>query len=366
MAEVRRSWESVAGIWKLACALAILVGHNLVTLTQWHPHDELVKWSFRLLQIFSPFQFFFFSGYLASSMLSDSKRSLGAAMTGRFLRVYVLVVGALVWALAIHAIVRCSIGDVSLGSYWPLGVWDQPLSPMIVLRHLDPLGFVDTTKINYATWYLYQELRLILLIPMFRWILKRPSRLFQWGALLALLVVPALLENRFWMWFPLFRTSPFQTMGFAAIFLAGALIWRETRPDGRLSRLPRVACLAAIVAGLAISALAIFEVQLPFKNPILGLLPILAAQTCLFVGLRGLAGGLPVPPLLRKACDSSVGIYVMHPPIHIVAAWLAIRFDSVVPILGGILVSLGIGWLFHRRVELPSQGWVRAIQAKFE
>lgn len=366
MVEVRRSWESVAGIWKLACALAILVGHNLVTLTQWQPHDEFMRWTFRLLQVFSPFQFFFFSGYLASSMLSDTRRTLVAAMTGRFFRVYILVVGALIWGLVVRAIAGWSIGDASMGTFWPLGTWDVPLDAATVLRHLDPLGFVDTTRINYATWYLYQELRLVLLIPLFRWILLRPSRLFHWGALFALLVVPAILEYRFWMFFPTFRSSPFQTLGFAALFLAGALIWRETRPGGWFASLSTGVCMAAIAVGCGFSAMAVFDVQLPVMNPIVQLVPILAAQLFLFVGLRGLVDGKTVPALVRRACDGSVGIYVVHPPVHMVAAWMAIRWDSILPILAGILVSVGLGWLFHRGIEAPSQGWIRAIQAKFE
>lgn len=366
MADVRRSWESVAGIWKLACALAILVGHNLVTLTQWQPHDEFLRWAFRLLQVFSPFQFFFFSGYLASSMLSDTRRSLVAAMTGRFLRVYILVVGALIWGLVVRWGAGWCIGESSLGVFWPLAYWDLPLDAATILRHLDPLGFVDTTRINYATWYLYQELRLVLLIPLFRWILLRPSRLFPWGALLALLVAAALLEYRLWMHFPTFRTSPFQTLGYGALFLAGALIWRETRPGGWFAQLPAGICLGAIAVGCGLSAMAVFDVRLPLDNPIVQLVPVLAAQVFLFVGWRGLVDGKTVPALVRRACDGSVGIYVMHPPVHMVAAWMAIRWESLLPILAGILISVGLGWLFHLGIEAPSQGWIRAIQSKFE
>lgn len=364
MADDRKPWESVAGIWKLACAVAILLGHHLVTLSEWHPDDPVAHAAFRILQVFSPFQFFFFSGYLASSMLADVRRPLRGAMVGRFLRVYVLLAGGLLWAAAVRVVfVRCG-GPETTSGLWPLGSWDRPFDALQLLRHFDPLGFVDSTRINYAAWYLYQELRLVLLMPLFRWVLRRPSLRQRWAACFAILAASAVLESRFWSWFPLFRTSPFQTLAFGAVFLAGALIWTETRPGGRLARLsPRVA-FAAIAVGCAFSSLSVLDVRLPLQNPSVLLLPILAAQIALFVGLRALVADRVVPLWLRKACDGSVGIYVVHPPVHLVAVWIAVRMGSLWPFPASIATSLLLGWAFHRFVETPSQGWVRAIQGK--
>lgn len=75
--------EPVPAMWKFLCALAILVGHNLVTWKALRPGSDAIRLSFDLLQFFSPFHFFLFSGYFAASGLKDSSRGIAGFAIGR-------------------------------------------------------------------------------------------------------------------------------------------------------------------------------------------------------------------------------------------------------------------------------------------
>jgi len=359
----RRPWDAVPGLWKFGCALAILLGHNLVTLKAWHPENEVWRGLFQVLQVFSPLQFFFFSGYFAASGLLDISRSLPAFMMARGARIYVLVVAAFAWGLGMRlATAKLSGGVESLGSIWPLGCWDGPVDWRDALMHLSPFGFADHTRFNYATWYLYQELRIVLLFPLFRWILNRRSSLERWGWTGFLMVVAALLEYKFWSFFPLFRSSPFQSLAYGCYFLAGSLVWMELRRPESASA-PKGLAVLALVIGVAIESLDAFGIQLHLSNPPVLMVPTLIGQILIFWALKLLVKDVEVAGWLRRACDWSVGIYIMHPPLHVLATWIAVSIGNAWPLLVEMLLAIVVGALFHRFVEQPSQGWVKAIRS---
>jgi peptidoglycan/LPS O-acetylase OafA/YrhL len=359
-----RPWDAVPGLWKFLCALAILFGHNLVTLMAWHPAASVWKDLFHPLQFFSPLHFFFFSGYFAASGLLDVSRPILPFMKSRGLRVYVLVVAALAWGLAMRlATLRASGGAQSLGTIWPLGCWDAPLDWRDAFMHLSPIGFADHTRFNYATWYLYQELRIVLLFPLFRWILHRESSLERWGWTGCLMVTAALLEYKFWSYFPLFRSSPFQTLAYGCYFLSGCLVWMEIRRPAFASA-PKCLAFLALFAGLAISYLEAFGIQPRVGNPPVLMVQTLIGQTLLFLGLKRLWGGVHAAAWLRKACEWSVGIYIVHPPLHVVATWIAVSMGSAWPLLVEIALAIVGGALFHRFVERPSQRWATTLRTQ--
>jgi peptidoglycan/LPS O-acetylase OafA/YrhL len=359
-----RAWDAVPGLWKLGCALAILFGHNLVTMMAWHPADGLWSGLFHPLQIFSPLQFFFFSGYFAASGLLDGSRPIVPSMKSRGVRIYVLVVAALAWGLGMRlATAHLSGGVRSLGSIWPLGCWDGPIDWRDALMHLSPFGFADHTRFNYATWYLYQELRLVLLFPLFRWILLRRSSLERWGWVGFLMIAAALLEYKFWSYFPLFRSSPFQTLAFGCYFLSGSLVWMELRKPA-FARAPRELWYVVLAAGFAISYLEAFGIHPHVSNPPVLMVQTLIGQILLFLGLKSLWGDLHVAAWLRKACDWSVGIYIMHPPLHVLATWIAVSIGSAWPLPVEIALAIAGGALFHRFVERPSQTWATALRGR--
>lgn len=248
-----REFESVAGLWKLFCSIAVLLGHNLVTLTSWSPQDGFWQAVYHVIQFFSPLHFFFFSGYLAVSGLRDAGRSLKSMMLGRALRIYVLIVAALAWGLAMRLAVKHFAGASSLGTIWPLAVWDGPVHWEPVLRHMNPFGFADHVQFNYAVWYLYQELRIVLLFPLFRWILQRRTSCARWMWPAGLLVVSAAMEYILWPLFPWFRSSPFQSVGFGMCFLFGALVKMELESGGFLMRISKGWAPVVLAAGIGLS-----------------------------------------------------------------------------------------------------------------
>lgn len=359
-AATARRWEAVPGLWKFLCALAVLFGHNLVTLLAWRPDAPLVGPVYHLVQFFSPIHFFVFSGYIASSALGDAKTGLRGFMAGRATRIYVLVAAAFAWGLGIRLAFLHATGGISAETPWPLGVWAGPVDWRDALMHLSPFGFADHTRFNYATWYLYQELRIVLLFPLFRYVLTRSSSARRWGLLGLLWFAAAALEYKYWSHFPLFRSSPFQTLGYGCAFLAGSLLAKDME---RFRRIPSGAAAAILVTGIVVSWLESFHVTIPVSNPPVLLVPTVAGQILVLVGLgRLLPLDLAVPAPLRKATEWSVGIYVVHPPLHVVATWLATTRSDARWLLLEIALALVGGALFHRFVESPSQAWARAAR----
>lgn len=352
-----RSYESIAGSWKLACALAVLLGHHLVTIKLLVPDQITWKALFASIQVFAPFQFFFFSGYLAASSLRHSKRPILSMMAGRGLRIYVLVLGALVLGTAGRLLANAVLPSESgsLGTIWPLSTWNGPFSWVEFARHLNPFGFADHTSLNYAIWYLYHELRLVALFPLFRWILLRPRLRTRLGFTLGLLAIAAVFEFKFWQHFPEFRTSPFQTLSFGVFFLFGSEAWIALRGGGVLKGASRTKGLLLLSLGAALILLQPFGLELPIGNPPIRLFPMLLGQTAFFLGLAILIGNPELPPSIRRACDWSVGIYVVHPPLHMFTAWWSVQQGSLLPLWVGMAVSIPLGILFHRLVEAPSQ-----------
>ena len=356
-----RTWESIPGTWKLLCALAVLLGHNLVTLTAWHPENQILGGIFHLVRFFSPLHFFLFSGYFACSSLEGTKLGMGRLMASRGLRIYVLVVAAFAWGLLWRVATLRILPTPAVGSPWPLEVWNGPIHWKDAAMHLFPLGFADHISINYATWYLYQELRIVLFFPLFRWILRRPSRSEKWAWLAGLWLISAVLEHKFWALFPLFRSSPFQSLAFGCVFLAGALLRQESRSPW-FQRVPLPAVASILVVGVAVSFFESFGIRLPVQNPPLLLIPVVVGQILALGALLRLVPRPPAPDWLRKASDWSVGIYVVHPPLHVVATWISLSIGSALPLVVEICASIAGGALFHRLVEIPSLAWSKSIQ----
>lgn len=344
---------AVPGIWKLLCALAILVGHHLVTAKAMRPDSALLSASFDLLQFFSPLHFFMFSGYLAAGSLANRNRRMWGIVGVRAIRIYVLIASALALGLAVRLAFDAIPGSAP-GTPWPLEAWAMPLDFRDVLRHLSPFGFVDTTRFNYASWYLYQELRLVLFFPFFRWVLCLRSPDAKWLCVAAVLAVATVFEHVFWSAFPLFRTSPFETMGFGACFLSGALLRQELGQGGRLAAIPPPAAWGALAMGLAIASLAPLSIELPVDNPCVFTATILLAQILVFCALDSMTKNVSTPPLLRTACSWSVGIYIVHPPLHVVATWAASASDSLLPLWTSVVVAVPLGGLYHKWIESPS------------
>jgi len=354
-----RKFEVVPGLWKLGCALAVLFGHNLVALLAWRPDDRLWSAIYHAVQFFSPLHFFFFSGFIAASVLLDPRKSLAKTMVSRGIRIYVLIFTALVLGLGVRLAFQAWSGVDHPGDIWPLAYWSGGIDWTMALRHLNPIGFADHVSFNYAVWYLYQEFRMVLLFPLFRWILLRPTLAGRMVAVGTLLVGAALLEFLLWSWFPMFRSSPFQTLGFSCIFLVGALVWMEQREGGILHRLGVGQGLGLLAIGIFLSLFESMGIRPPLDNPIVLLVPVLLGQAFAVAGLVRLARGIEAGPILQRACDASVGIYIVHPPIHMIAIWWAIRKDSLWPVLVGIVASLAAGWLYHIWIEVPSQRLAR-------
>lgn len=360
-----RPYESIAGGWKLACALAVLFGHHLVTVNEAVPADPVWKAIFASLQVFAPFQFFFFSGFLAASALRSPERPLGAMMASRALRIYVLVLAAVALGVAGRLLAPFLVGTwtTTTVTIWPLDTWAGPFPWDQVVRHLNPFGFADHTRLNYAIWYLYHELRLVLLLPLFRWILLRP-RFRDRGFLGAcLLAIAAAGEFLLWDRFPDFRTSPFQTLAFGVFFLGGAECWIALRGEGFLLRLPRSAGVGLLATGAALILLQPFEIQLPIGNPPIRLLPMLLGQAAFFCGLSMVFGNPPASAWWKRACEWSVGIYVVHPPLHMFTTWWSYHSGSLLPLLISIVLSIPLGILFHHAIERPSQRWVARLSS---
>lgn len=351
-----RHYEIVPGAWKLACAFAVLCGHNLVTLKGWRSDEPAWGWILHVFQFFSPLQFLFFSGYLAASGIVDVRRGMREMVVSRAVRVYALAVTALVWGLLVRAVIATTAGGPAQDEPWPLRFWNGPVDWMEVLRHLNPFGFADHVSFNYGVWYLYQELRIAFLLPAFRWILLRPALRARAALLLGSLVAAIVLEHVFWSWFPMFRSSPFQTIGYGCCFLAGAIVWMERREGGILHRVGRTKAILLIGAGLIVSYAESAGITPPVDNPIVLMVPTLVGQILLVAGLLPFAHGFATPAAVRSLCDTSAGIYIVHPPIHIACAWIAVRAGSPWPIAVGILLSIAIGAFYHRFVEQPSLG----------
>ena len=357
-----KGWDPIAGLWKLFCALAILVGHHLVTYIEWREPSGLVRGVYQLLQVVSPLHFFFFSGWLAASGLVDIRRPMAGLFANRFLRIYVLVVFALSWGLLWRVAMMPWTGDGSLGTIWPLGSWDRPISWDEILRHLSPAGFADSIRYNYASWYLYQELRLVFLFPVFRWILRR-SAMRSWILIAAVWLTGSVGEYFFWASFPGFRTSPFQTLAYASILLCGARLKLD---------LPLVAALSwpskllLVASGLVLTSLEAFGIRPPIDNPGVLLLPTLVGQLALVAGLATLPGRVRWPWFAEFANRWSVGIYVVHPPVHMAFAWLAIREDRSWLLFASIPIGFLLGVLFHHAVENPLHNPLRRLVAGME
>jgi peptidoglycan/LPS O-acetylase OafA/YrhL len=360
----RRRWDSIGGLWKLACALAVLLGHNAVTIMAIRPDLHLFRAPYHVLQFFSPIQFLFFSGYFAAAGLRNRDRSLPALMLGRALRIYILVVFAFGWGLAIRIATAHFSGETrSLGAIWPLNLWDGPVEWRDALMHLSPIGFADHTRFNYGTWYLYQELRIVLLFPLFRWILLRKSSPQRWGMAAALMMLAAVLEYKFWMFFPLFRSSPFQSIAYGCCFLVGALVslelerkWIETVPRGIVAF---VLCI-----GVAVSFLESFGITPRVSNPPIVMVQTLVGQMLVFPCLWTLFHDWNAPDWLRLPCQWSVGIYIIHPPLHVLASWIAVSMGSLWPIAIEIAIAVVGGAVFYHVIERPSQGWVKTLQGR--
>lgn len=359
-----KEYESLAGLWKLLCALAVLLGHNLVTMSAMAPTSQFLSTAFKCLQVFPPVHFFFFSGYLAASSLGASSRPSAGMMLSRAFRIYVLVLAALFLGVVFRWVFTAMFFQPGADAVWPLSAWDGEIDPRQAFLHLSPLGLVDTTRFNYATWYIYHELRLVALFPLFGWMLTRKSTSAKWlftGILLALAVV---LEYRLWSFFPHFRSSPFQTMSYGVFFLAGALVHQGIQQGGWIRSLDRRIIVIGLIAGMVVMALEPLGIRPPVDNPpILGIQP-LVSQILVFSAIRILAGDFKLSRLVRKACDWSVGIYIVHPPIHVVCTWLAIRQHSFAPLFAGMAISILAGVGFHQWIEKPSLGltrWFKAI-----
>ncbi|HNY32494.1 MAG TPA: acyltransferase [Fibrobacteria bacterium] len=359
---VSRQWDPIPGYWKLLCALAVLVGHNLVTLTAWQTDFPPWRWIYHAVQFFSPYHFFLFSGYLACSSLESPSVPLGKFMLSRALRIQILVVAAFAWALGIRLLATDGGAVGSLGTIWPLDVWDGPIDWRDALMHLSPFGFADHTKINYATWYLYQELRIILLFPIFRWILQRPSSFHRWMFLALLWGAASVLEYKFWSFFPLFRSSPFQSLAYGCYFFLGVLARQTTRSASFPTRLPWSLAWVVLGIGVGVSFFESFSIRFPLSNPPILLVPIAAGQFLVVTALCRLLPRIPAPSLLRRACDWSVGIYIVHPPLHVVATWWAVRTGNPWPLVPEILLSIAGGALFHHLVERPSNILLRRLK----
>lgn len=176
------------------------------------------------------------------------------------------------------------------------------------------------------------------------------------------MVASALLEYKFWSHFPLFRSSPIQSVAFGCCFLAGALLWIEFK-EGRMARLPGWLVAGALVAGVAVSFFDSFDIRIPIKNPPVLMVPVMVGFVLVFSALQVYFGKIRIPDWLRKACDYSVGIYIVHPPLHVVAAWLFVSSGRVWPIVVEIALALVGGWVFHRLVERPSQILAKTAQS---
>lgn len=350
-----RTYEIVPGLWKFACAAAILCGHNLITLYNWRIGEPIWGWMYHVIQVFSPLHFFFFSGYLAASGLVDVRRGMRGMVASRAVRVYALAITALAWGVVARLALAAGSDGSGMEGEWPLPLWKGPIDWIEALRHVNPFGFADHVSFNYGVWYLYQEIRLAFLFPLFRWILLRRDLRTRVGLLVAIMLGAALLEYVFWPWFPMFRSSPFQTVGYGCYFLAGSIAWMELREGGFLRRIGKPGAVALVLAGLVVSFGESAGIRPPLDNPIVLMVPILFGQTLLAVGLTVLARGNEAPLSLRRLCDTSVGIYIIHPPIHVVCAFFAFRTGSLWPIATGIVLSLVGGALYHRFVEVPSQ-----------
>lgn len=349
--QASKGWDPLAGGWKLVCALAILVGHHLVTYLQWRDAAGLVEAAYQVLQVFSPLHFFFFSGWLAASGLVDLQRSMTGIVANRFLRIYVLVLFALAWGLLWRLGLRPWTGEGSLGTLWPLGSWDRPIAWGEILQHLSPAGFADSIRYNYASWYLYQELRLVFLFPLFRWILKRPST-GSWALVGGVWLAGTIGEFLFWSWFPGFRTSPFQTLVYASILLAGARLKLD---------LPRLQALGLgvgpklllVAAGIGLTSLEAFGIRPPLDNPGVLLLPTLLGQLAIVAGIASFPARAAWPWWTELATRWSVGIYLVHPPVHMACAWWAVQGDRTWVLFLGIPIGLVLGPLFHHAIEQP-------------
>lgn len=350
-----RSYEIVPGVWKLACAVAVLCGHNLITLYNWRADEPIWGWMYHVIQFFSPLHFFFFSGYLAASGLIDVRRGMRGMVASRAVRVYALAVTALAWGVLARVALTAGVGGPSLDGEWPLLLWKGAIDWSEALRHMNPFGFADHVSFNYGVWYLYQEIRLAFLFPVFRWILLRRDFRTRLALLLGTMAGAALLEYVLWPWFPMFRSSPFQTIGYGCYFLAGSIVWMELRDGGLLRGIGRSGAVALVLVGLVVSFGESAGIRPPLDNPIVLMVPILFGQILVAVGLTVLTRGVEVPLLVRRMCDTSVGIYIIHPPIHVVCAYFAFRSGSILPIATGIVLSILIGALYHRFVEVPSQ-----------
>lgn len=349
----------IAGLWKILCALAILSGHVLVTLDAAIPEGAPWGWALKTLTFFGSRHFFFFSGYMAASGLMDLTRPMGGLVGMRFVRLYVLVLASVTWGVACRwGLTISGIPDVD--QPWPTGLWQGHLDWGSAFAHLLPTGLVPTNDFNYAIWYLYHELRLLLLFPLFRWSMQGDWKRLV-GAILGLLVVAMVGENLFHPYFPLFRTSPFQTLGYAFIFLAGAATWkiqswaraRSWVPGGGLA-------IAMVIGGVVIGYLEAAGIRPPFDSPPLLNVQTVVGQMLVFLGLCWLAPGFSMPNWLRTATLWSVGIYVVHPPVHQFLSHLAAARGNYSLLVLVPVLSVPLGALFYHGFVEPVARFIKA------
>lgn len=349
----------IAGLWKILCALAILSGHVLVTLDATVPEAAPWSESLKVLTFFGSRHFFFFSGFLAASGLVALARPMGSLLGMRFVRLYVLVVAS----VTLGVLTRLGLGHSGIPDVdqpWPCGLWQGDISWASAIHHLLPTGLVATNDFNYAIWYLYHELRLLLLFPLFRWSLSA-----GWGRLAGTLVgvlgVATVGENLFHASFPLFRTSPFQTLGYGFIFLAGAATWRILEAVRAEDRAPsQGTAILLLVGGIGIGYLEAFGIRPPFDSPPLLNVQTVVGQTAVFLGLCWLLPRFTMPSWLQTVSLWSVGIYVVHPPIHQFLTHLAAhlgdyRLLALVPTL-----SIPLGGLFYHGFVEPVARFIKS------
>lgn len=338
-------------MWKIACALAIMSGHILVTLHALHPASGTWPTLLSFLKFFGSRHFFFFSGFFAARGLVDDRPIAKFAAT-RFARLYVLVLASVsLGVLARFAFTVSGLPDTV--DPWPNGLWQGPIDWTSALRHLLPTGLVATNDFNYAIWYLYHELRLVLLFPLFRWAL-RGGWIRSVGTIALLLAVAVAGEHRYFGAFPLFRTSPFQTLGYGFVFLVGAATWKlQTELSERGIRPSRAAAAILLCAGLLVAYLEALGIQPQVHNPPILNVQTAAGQAMVFLALCWLLPDLTVPGWLRRATYWSVGIYVVHPPVHqLICHWIAWSHNDLALALVP-LISIPLGALFFHGFVQP-------------
>ncbi len=378
--------DSLRGI----AALTVMNSHLMLTLPfVWDTTKPEAASIWTNLILFSPLRilfagheavifFFVLSGFVLAQPLLQTGPKLAAYpgyLVKRVLRIYPPYLVA-----ALLAIIACNFWsgpEIKNASGWFQQSWKNPITFQAVSDHILMIGAFNNCDYNPVLWSLVHEMRISILFPGIMWLLLRHPRIC--------ITLPVFFTLLDWLSISLrfhghldFSHDYFSTLHYSGFFILGAYLAKNCEKPLRIaaSLRPALKCSVLLCGILAYTnAFYLPHLAQSLPKPLRLLVGkswsqdwLTAAGVTVFILFAlssSKASSLLGSRVLLFLGAISYSLYLFHALIlKSVVTLYGNQYPLVMLLLLSGILSLGVGWMSWKWIEVPSIALARSFSAK--